>query len=76
MTMRNRQREYYYHELDQQFSGVRQKYQHTYGDKYGCDSTNAKHLYDVVNRLCAQHSIKTKLPLYAPQTVEQLSFLS
>ena len=76
MTCRNRQREYFYKELDQHFPGVRQKYQRTYGDRYGCDSPNAKPLYDVVNRLCAQHGIKTKLPLYTPQTVEQLSFLS
>jgi len=76
MTCRNRQREYYYKQLDQHFAGTRQKYQRTYGDTYGCDSPNAKHLYDVVNQLCKQHGIVTKLPLYAPQKVEQLNLFT
>jgi DNA repair photolyase len=76
MTCRDRQREYFYKELDKNFPGARQKYESTFGDRYECNAPNAKHLYAVVNRLCEQHGIKTQLPLYTPQTAEQLSFLS
>lgn len=76
MTCRDRQREYFYKELDKHFPGTRQKYIQRFGNRYGCDSPHAKRLYDVVNRLCEKLGIKTKLPLYAPQTVKQLSFLS
>ena len=37
---------------------------------------DANKLYKLCVTLCEQHSIKTKLSLYAPQAVEQLSFLS
>ena len=76
MTCRDRQREYFYRELDQHFPGTRQKYQRVFGDKYGCDSPHAKQLYYVVNRLCEKHGIVTKLPLYISQTVKQLSLFS
>ncbi len=76
MTCRDRQREYYYNQLDQHFPGLRQKYEHTFGDRYGCDSPDAKHLYGLVNRYCTQHGIVTQLPLYAPQAVKQLNLFA
>jgi hypothetical protein len=50
MTCRDRQREYFYKELDKHFPGTRLKYERTFGDRYECNSLYAKHLYDVVNR--------------------------
>ena len=80
MTCRDRQRDYYFNKLDEHFPGVKKKYIQRFGDRfsgrYSCDSPHAKHLYDVVNRLCKEHGIVTQLPLYAPQTVKQLSLFS
>ena len=74
MTTRNRQRAYFYDQLDQHFPGLRQKYQRTYGGEYGCAVPDAKRLCWLCTQLCESHAIKTKLPLYKPQAMEQLSF--
>ena len=74
--MRDRQREYLYKQLDKDFPGIRQKYQRTYGDRYGCDVPNANRLFKLCSGLCERHGIKTKLPLYIPQAMEQLSLFS
>ena len=71
--LRDRQREYFYNQLDQHFPGTRQKYQRAFGDRYECSSPNANHLYNVVNRLCEAQGIVTQLPLYQPQYVKQMN---
>ena len=76
MSLRSGSREYYYQQLDQHFPGTRQKYQRAYGDSFGCDVPNANKLYQLCSQLCERYGIKTKLPLYAPQVVEQLSLFS
>ena len=73
MTMRYRQRDYFFNQLDVHFPGVKKKYVQRYGGRYGCDVPDAKSLYRLCTELCERHGIKTKLPLYAPQAVEQLS---
>jgi DNA repair photolyase len=73
MTLRDRQRAYYYEQLDALFPGVRDKYERTYGDRYSCDVPNAARLYRLFNALCQQHGIATKLPLYQPLSPQQLS---
>ena len=73
MTMRDRQRAYFYLQLERLFPGVRQRYEQRYGDRYACDVANADVLYRHANALCAQHGIATRMPIYAPQAVKQLS---
>ena len=73
VTLRNRQRAYFYDQLDRLFPGLRARYEHTYGEQYGCDAPRAKQLYTHFEELCAAHGLATRMPLYAPQTVEQLS---
>ena len=73
MTMRDRQRAYYYRQLDALFPGVREKYERTYGDRYSCDAPNAPQLYRLFNTLCDKHHIATRLPLYAPLASQQLN---
>lgn len=74
MTMRDRQRAYYYRQLDVLFPGIREKYERTYGDRYSCDSPNAAQLYRLFNALCEKYHIATKLPLYEPLASQQLNF--
>lgn len=72
MSLRDRQREYYYLQLDRLFPGVRQRYERTYGERYSCAVPDASHLHRLCETLCQQHGIVTRLPLYAPQAPRQL----
>jgi DNA repair photolyase len=73
MTMRDRQRAYYYRQLDALFPGIREKYERTYRDRYSCDTPNAPQLYRLFNALCEKHHIATRLPLYEPLASQQLN---
>ena len=72
MSLRDRQRAYYYEQLDALFPGVREKYERTYGDRYSCDAPNAPRLYRLFTALCEQYRIAAKLPLYQPLAPRQL----
>ncbi|MCP4536187.1 MAG: radical SAM protein [Chloroflexi bacterium] len=72
MTMRDRQRAYFYEELDRHFPGLHQRYAHTYGERYGCESPRAAELYRLLDTLCRHHGLPTQLPLYPPQAARQL----
>ena len=73
MTMRDRQRAYYYEQLDRHFPGLRAKYERVYGERYSCEVPYSNKLYSLVSTLCEGYGIATRLPLYAPQAVKQLS---
>ncbi len=72
MTMRDRQRDYYYVQLDRLFPGLRQRYERTYGERYSCVVPRAHRLYQLVEKLCQKHKIATRLPLYEGQKSRQL----
>jgi len=73
MTLRDRQRAYYYAQLDRLFPGLRQKYERTYGERYSCDAPHAAALYRLVEKQCAQRGLTLRMPLYAPQATRQLN---
>lgn len=64
MTLRDRQRAYYYDKLDELFPGMREKYEKRFGDYYNCSANNSKELYAVVNEACYKVGISTKMPSY------------
>ncbi|MCJ7549967.1 MAG: radical SAM protein, partial [Anaerolineae bacterium] len=72
MTMRDRQRAYYYAQLDRLFPGLREKYERIYGDRYSCDAPYSKKLYAVLGGIWARYGMATQMPLYASQAAEQL----
>lgn len=57
MTLRDRQREYYYQRLVQQFPGVKEQYQKQYGDRYWCTSPRAKELWTAFSRRCQERKL-------------------
>ena len=73
MSLRDRQRAYYYAQLDHHFPGLRRKYERTYGDQYHCDSPHAQQLYEYLEAMCEEQGILTSIPPYKPQGAEQLS---
>lgn len=73
MSMRDRQRDYYYRQLDRHFPGLREAYQRVYGNRYQCDVPYAKKLYAIFGVLCERCGVASRLPLYEPQAAQQLS---
>jgi DNA repair photolyase len=73
MSLRDRQRAYYYAELDRHFPGLRER---TYGERYHCDAPRAQALYAHFEALCRRYGVPSQMPLYTPQTVTQLSLFA
>ncbi len=67
MTLRDRQREYYYTKLDQFFPGLRTRYEKAFGDRYSAHSPNTRQLETLFARLCKQYEIATHIPIFIPQ---------
>ena len=75
VTLRDRQRAYYFNQLDKSFPGIRDIYIKNFGDSYFCPSANQKKLYELLQEECDKAGIKTKIDFYKPLEVEQLTFL-
>lgn len=57
VTCRDRQREYYYRQLDKEFPGLRAKYAKQYGTEYFCASPRTKELWEAFTEACVQRGI-------------------
>jgi DNA repair photolyase len=66
MTLRDRQRAYYYAQLDRLFPGLRQQYERRFGARYSAAATHARQLETHFNELCARYHIATRMPFYQP----------
>lgn len=64
MSLRDRQRSYYYDALDKNFKGIRDKYEKKYGDRYICQAQNYKKLNYLLKDECTKHNILLKMPSY------------
>jgi DNA repair photolyase len=68
MTLRDRQRAYYYDKLDQLFPGLRPRYEKAFGERYSAPARNSRQLEQVFTELCENLGLRTKMPVFAPQT--------
>ena len=74
MTLRDRQRAYYYDQLDRLFPGLRGKYEERFGDRYSVPANDARKLEQHFGELCDRHGIATRMKHYAlARPAEQLS---
>lgn len=78
VTLRDRQREYYYEQVDKLFPGVKAKYERYYSYKYNCNSFN-KGLYKTFINECNEYGLKHKMrdiiDIYKPTIkYDQISF--
>ncbi len=73
VTLRDRQRDYYYQKLDLNFPGLREKYSRRYGNKYFAQSDNSNIIQSVFTDSCAKYQIETKMPFYQSNSSGQLS---
>ena len=72
MTLRGRQRAYYYGKLDLLFPGLRQRYEREFGGDYHCPATGAQQLGRLFEDLCERYGLATGVARYAPQQGKQL----
>lgn len=61
MTLRDNQRDYYYHKLDNNFKGLKEKYIKYYGDRYNCMVPDYKKIFDVFVAECNKYGILYKM---------------
>ena len=73
MTLRDRQRAYYYDKLDKHFPGLRQRYAQAFGNDYFAPVRNYHQLEIHFKDLCSQYEIPTHMAQYQPFSAEQLS---
>lgn len=64
VTLRDRQRDYYYDQLESRFPGemLKERYIRRYGDRYVCNSPNARSLYGLLAAECEKAGILYKMP--------------
>ncbi len=75
MTLRDRQRAYYYNMLDKNFPGLKEKYMKRYGDRYSCGINNYQSIKDTFYENCNKYNISTDMPSYKNKVNSiQLSF--
>ena len=67
MTLRDRQRTYYYNKLDRLFPGLRLRYEKAFGERYSVPAQNAGRLVKGFTDLCREVGLVTKIPAFAPQ---------
>ena len=61
VTLRDRQRDYYYEKLDEFFPGLKEKYMKYYGSRYNCNCLKASHLWRVFQRECKKYGLLYKM---------------
>lgn len=81
MTMRDRQRDYFYAQLEQNFPGrgLSERYRRQYGDRYECPSPRAKALYQALAQRCRERGLLWRMrditgAYQRPYADRQLSF--
>lgn len=76
MTMRDRQKAYFYKKLDEHFPGIRSKYENRFHNRYKCYDNNIKKLGNILLEASNKYNISLKMPSYDKQLTNiQLSFL-
>lgn len=66
MSLRDRQRAYYYEALDRLFPGLRLKYERRFGDRYACPALDAPGLERYFRGLCQVRGLSTEISHYKP----------
>lgn len=74
VSLRDRQRAYYYAKLDQLFPGLSDRYRRAYGGRYFCPVPRLEELSGLFQQLCRERGLITDMTALAPRPeAEQLS---
>lgn len=71
VTLRDRQRAYYYEQLDRLFPGLRRQYERQFGGQYYAPARNAKALEEAFQAECARLGMATRMPFYGGAQASQ-----
>ncbi len=71
MSMRDRQREYYYAQLERLFPGMQEKYARRFGNRYGCVAPGAPRLEEAFRELKARYHFADRVLPYENKTAYQ-----
>jgi len=71
MSLRTRQREYYYARLDEHFPGLRARYERHFGERYSCSCPNARELAQAFEALRADLGMGTNVKPYRSHSAHQ-----
>ena len=72
MTLRDRQRDYYFQKLDLLFPGLKEKYKRKFGFRYQVSANNADVLRQHFQGWCSDLGISTRMPQYSPPQINQM----
>ena len=72
MTLRDRQRQYYYAELDRLFPGLRPVYERRYGERYHAAAQNEKQLAALCEELTGRYGLAHGVAPYQSPEPAQL----
>ena len=72
MTLRDRQRIYYFQKLDQHFPGLKQAYIKRFGNRYFAPARNSPQLEIAFQALCQKAGLVTAIPQFTTAKVSQL----
>lgn len=66
LTLREGNREYFYHKLDENFPGLKEQYIRAFGERYECASPRQAELMHLFQEACKKHGV-----LYTPEAIFQ-----
>lgn len=69
LTLRKGSRDYYYKALNEQFPGLKGRYEQSYGEQYECTSPVSRQLWEIFK----EEKIPGKMKFYTPEPDGQLS---
>ncbi|HPE70022.1 MAG TPA: radical SAM protein [Thermotogota bacterium] len=73
LTMRDRQRAYFYAKLDKLFPGLRKVYTSRYKDQYQCYSPKTPQLVELFQSFCKQHALADRMKSMGGEPQTQLN---
>jgi DNA repair photolyase len=76
MTLRDRQRDYYYRQLDRLFPDMSGRYRQHFGEQYFAPANRMRELEHLFEHLCGKYGLATRIPQYEQEPeLEQLSLM-
>jgi DNA repair photolyase len=73
VTLRDRQRAYYYSKLDVHFPGIRKQYETKFKENYFAPISNIATFTTYFQELCTKHRLSTRIPRFQTGSTSQLS---
>lgn len=73
MTLRDRQREHYYQELDRRFPGLSERYRQAFGERYSAPAAGAARLERLFKELIDRYGLQRRVAPYEPVQAKQLA---